>query len=148
MPDYRLFLREVWRGRWEFPDLPEEIESVARRHNHDGKLRAVIIEDKASGTSAIQTLRASSENWLAGLIIGFMPSGSKEERAEQSATWGKNGSVLLPDPSFACKWLADFEEELFNFPQSTFADQIDSFSQLVIYLENYLAAGWRARNRG
>lgn len=147
MPDYRLFVRELWRGRWEFPDLSEEIEAVARRHNYDGKLKAIIIEDKSSGTSAIQTLQASSEDWLARLIVGFSPSGSKEERAEQSATWCKNGSVILPEPSFACKWLATFEEEFFNFPQSRFADQIDSFSQLVIYLENYLASGWRARNR-
>jgi hypothetical protein len=39
----------------------------------------------------------------------------------------------------------DFEDELFDFPNSAFMDQVDAFSQLIIYTENLLAEGWRAR---
>lgn len=144
-PDYRMALREVWRGKPIFPDLPVEIERLARRHNHDGKLRGVIIEDKASGTSAYQTLLASAPQWLRGLLIAFMPQGDKEYRANQAGVWCKNGSVQLPAPSEHVPWLIDFEDELFTFPQSQFDDQVDSFSQLVIYCENLLAEGFRLR---
>jgi predicted phage terminase large subunit-like protein len=145
MSDYRLFVREVWRDRVQFPDLPPAIETLVRRHNHDGRLRQVIIEDKASGTSAYQTLMASSDRGLAGMLTAFQPAGDKEQRANQAAVWCANGSVWLPRPAPDVPWLVDFEDELFTFPGSEFADQVDAFSQLVIYCENLLAEGLHAR---
>ena len=56
--------------------------------------------------------------------------------------------VLLPHPGEGAEWLLDFEDELFSFPQSAYMDQVDACSQLILYLENYLAEGWRARGGG
>jgi len=53
---------------------------------------------------------------------------------------------LLPHPSEHAPWLLEFENELFSFPGSAFKDQVDSFSQLVIYTENLLSEGLRARS--
>lgn len=144
-PDYRLTIREVYKERLDFPGLLDAMTRFARRDNVDKKLRAVIIEDKASGTSAVQTLQGSSEMWLSSLIVPFMPSGDKERRAKQASVWCSNGSVMLPHPSDYAPWLSDFENELFSFPGSTFKDQVDAFDQLVIYTENLLAEGLRAR---
>lgn len=144
-PEYRLVIREVWRERLPFPDLPEAIEAKAKVHNRDGKLRGVVIEDKSSGTSALQTLRATAEDWLRPLLIAFMPGGDKVQRAQQGAVWCKNGCVLLPSPGELVPWLLDFEDELFGFPGSVFADQVDALSQLILYLEHYLAMGFQAR---
>ena len=146
-PDYRLALREVWRRKLQFPDLPEMIAAFARRYNGDSKLRGVIVEDKASGISALQTLNASAEDWLRGLLVAFPPSGDKETRANQAAVWCKNGSILLPLANEAAEWLVDFEDELFTFPSGAFKDQVDSFSQLAIYLEHLLSDGYRQRSR-
>jgi hypothetical protein len=55
--------------------------------------------------------------------------------------------VLLPAPSELSPWLVDFEDELFTFPGSEFMDQVDAFSQLILYTENLLAEGWRARQQ-
>lgn len=130
-------------------DSPREIEQTARAFNEDHKLRAVIIEDKASGISAHQTLMASSEQWLSSILVAFQPSGDKDQRANQGAVWCRNGCVLIPHPSPEAPWLHDFETELFSFPGSAFKDQVDAFSQLIIYIENLLAEGWRARqNQG
>lgn len=145
MPDYQLLVREVYRERLTFPSLPAKIEEIARRYNRDEKLRGIIIEDKASGTSAIQTLMAEADDWIAGLLIPFMPSGDKEQRANQAAIWCRAGMVQLPYPSEHAPWLGTFEMELFDAPQSHYMDQVDSFSQLIIYLEHYLSAGWHAR---
>ena len=144
-PDYRLLVRQVWRDKLQFPDLPDTIRQMAERWNYDGKLRAVLIEDKASGTSAYQTLMRSAPEWLQKVLVAFQPSGDKEQRGNQAAVWCKRNSVLLPHPHESAEWLHEFESELFNFPLSVFKDQADSFNQLVIYIENLLSEGWRAR---
>jgi len=41
--------------------------------------------------------------------------------------------------------LYDFETELFDFPAGELCDQVDAFTQVIIYLEHYLAQGWQAR---
>lgn len=144
-PDYRLGLRYAQAERWEFPQLPQEIEAAALKWNYDEKLKGILIEDKQSGTSALQTLAATSPNWLRPLLIPFMPTTDKVTRAEQAAVWCKNGSVLLPYVGQDLHWLIDFEDQLFNFPQATYDDLTDSFSQVILYLENLLEHGYHAR---
>lgn len=146
LTDYSLQLRHIYRERLEFPALPPQIESLARLYNQDGKLNGILIEDKSSGTSAYQTLALSAPEWLKPLLVAFQPSGDKVTRAQQAAVWCRSGMVALPHPADSCIWLMDFEDELFNFPQAAFKDQVDAFSQAVIYLENFLAEGLRARN--
>ncbi len=146
MPDYRLLIRHVYRARHTFPALPEAIGQDARLYN-DGKIRGILIEDKASGTSAIQTLQSTAEPWMVPLLTAFMPVGSKEQRAEQAAVYCKNGCVLLPEPSAAVPWLLDFENELFSAPLGEFMDQVDALSQLILWTEKLLAQGWHARGR-
>lgn len=143
--DYRMALRHVWRARLQFPDLPAKIESLAREYNRDGKLRGIIIEDKASGISALQTLRTTADAAIRPLLIAFQPQGDKSTRAQQAAVYCKNGSFLLPHPGDAAPWLIDYEDELFDFPGSAYMDQVDATSQLILYAENLLAAGYEAR---
>lgn len=144
-PDYRLFIRNVRRDKLQFPDLPSTIEFMAHRFNEDGKLRAVLIEDKASGTSAYQTLLRSAPEWLRRMLVAFMPTGDKTTRARQAAVWCKRGCIWLPKPSVHAPWLHDFEQELFNFPDVTHDDQVDALSQLVLYAENFIAEGHEMR---
>lgn len=147
LADYRLLVRRVWREKVIFPDLCDQIEVQAAQQNKDGKLRGVILEDRVSGTSALQTLSASGPLWLRPLLIAFDPakSGGKEQRAQQAAVWSKLGCILLPEPSEAVPWLADFEAELFGAPDTEYKDMIDTYAQGVIYLEHFIAEGHRAR---
>jgi predicted phage terminase large subunit-like protein len=144
-PNYQLAVREVFRDRLEFPELPQVMARVTDRYTADDKLKGVLIEDKASGTSAYQTLMASGTPALRRVLVPFQPVGDKDMRANQAAVWCKNDCVLLPEPSDEVLWLADFEDELFAIPSSQYRDQGDAFAQLVIYTENLLAEGWRAR---
>ena len=128
------------------PHLADKVRDHAIAGNRDGKLQAVIIEDMSSGTGIVQTL-GLGDDWLARLLVPFRPAnyGDKVQRAQQAALWCKRGCILLPQPSAAAPWLHDFEQQLFNFPDTENKDMVDAFSQLVIYLENILAEGWRAR---
>lgn len=152
-PDYRLAIRYVTAERLDFPGLagipgnPGMIERLALQFNRDEKLAGILIEDKQSGTGALQTLAAVSPTWLKFLLIPFMPDGDKPTRASQASVWCSNGSVLFPYAARDLYWLPDFEEELFNFPQAKYDDRVDALSQLILYLENYLSSGYHSRRR-
>jgi phage terminase large subunit-like protein len=79
--------------------------------------------------------------------VPFKPQGSKEQRAELAAVWCKQGCVWLPTPSPDVRWLSQFESEVFSFPDSPNADQVDSFSQLILYVSRYLSTGRDARRQ-
>ena len=149
--DYRLVIREMWREKLQFPDLSDAILSMASQYNYDDKLRNVVIEDKASGISAYQTLMRSGPYWLRDKLIPFQPPimrgaiDAKVARARIAANWCKKDMVLLPHPGNNAEWLNDFESELFGFPDTAYKDQVDCFSQLIIYLENFIAEGWHAK---
>lgn len=157
--EYRLRTREVWRRHLAFPDLVDAVQADMRRFIGDGLLRGVLIEDKGSGTSLIQTLGGAGQ-WSYPVpgsssvhtvdLIAFAPTTSKAQRAQQASVWCKLGCVDFPAPSEHVPWLLDFERELFNFTglpdEDEHDDQVDAFSQLVIYLEHLLAEGYHARN--
>jgi predicted phage terminase large subunit-like protein len=140
--DYRLFIRDVYRERMEFPQLQYRVEALADKY--DG-LNAIIIEYKSSGIQVVQSLRQTSS--VSDLIVPFNPKGDKIARAYEAAKWAEKGMVILPPPSQAYPWMIDFEEELFNYPNSRYADQVDALAQLTDFLSHYLAEGLEARNR-
>lgn len=149
LADYRLLVRHVWQERITSNLLPGKIETLAATWNHDGKLREVVVEDKGSGTTAIQTLRASTPPWLAKQIREFMPNGDKTYRARQASIWCDRDCVLLPFVHMSVPWLHDFADaklgQLFRFPAAAHDDMVDTFVMGIIYLENLLAEGFRAR---
>lgn len=150
LADYRLGVREIRMDKVQFPDLLDFIESMANEWNWDGKLRAVVVEEKGSGISALQQLRSSAgPDWLAEMLVGFEPGGSKEYRARKSAVWCRRSMVLLPEPSLNAPWMAQFAGpeplgNLFKFPSVEHDDDVDAFTQLIDYCWELLAGGWRA----
>lgn len=147
--DYRLVIRDVWQDKLMVPHLADKVRDRATAGNRDGKLQAVIIEDMSSGTGVVQTL-GMGDRWLSRLLVPFKPAnfGDKIQRAQQAALWCKRGCVLLPQPSGDTPWLYAFEQQVYNFPDTEHKDMVDAFSQLCLYLEHYLAEGWRARAGG
>ncbi len=147
--DYRLLITLAWRDKLTVPFLAGKVREKATAGNGDGKLEAVVIEDKSSGTGVVQTL-GLGDDWLAERLVAFQPHnyGDKVQRAQQAALWCKRDCVLLPHPSADAPWLFEFEKQLFGFPDVDSKDWVDALSQLVIYLEHFLAAGWRKRGGG
>lgn len=154
--DYRLAVREVWWEKINSVDLPERIADTAAQYNTDGKLMAVLIEDKGSGIGALQelqSLRSTSPAWLRPLLKPYLPQQSKEYRARQASRWCARDCILLPHPSEAAPWLLAFEQMLYRFPNTPLKDPIDQFSQMILWLNsvdstngyNMIEQGWRAR---
>lgn len=143
--DLRVRVRPLWNERLSAPKLVARIQRTAEQRRE--KLLEVVIEDKGSGTSAIQTIQAGAPRWLAARIVPFMPVGDKEYRARQAAIWCSRDMVLLPYPDPRVEPLFELEYQLENMPAVEHDDLEDTFSMGAIYLENFLAKGWRARLR-
>jgi predicted phage terminase large subunit-like protein len=145
--DYKLLIRWAGQDKLQFPDLVRGIEDNTR-YWQDGRLRAVVIEDKVSGTSAIQTLRRNARPEIAQLIQAFAPKGSKEYRARAASVWCSRNCVLLPNPSPQAPWLYELTEGpfgLYKFPRAQHDDLVDAFTMLILYCEYLLAEGWKLR---
>lgn len=114
------YLLDVARERLEYPALKRRIVELAHRHEAD----AVLIEDKASGTSLIQDLREE------GSIrpIPIEPEGDKVTRMSAQSAKLEGGRVLLPERA---AWLGDFQTEVLQFPHGRHDDQVDSMSQFL-----------------
>lgn len=123
------FLRDVFRGRIEYPALRRAIINMAERD----RPIAILIEDKASGQSLIQDLRNSTSL----PIIAIEPDADKVTRANEVSAMFEAGLVHLPE---AAPWLIDYESELFGFPLAANDDQVDSTTQFLRWVR-----GWSAR---
>ena len=149
-PDYRVVVRKVSQERVLSAFLPDVVQLQAQYWNADERLRQVVIEDKASGTTLIQTLRKSAPPKLAEKIVEFQPTGTKEFRAKQASIWCSRDCVLFPYPSPSVDWLFDFTDpafgQLFQFPNAAHDDMVDSFSMALLFLENFISQGWQLRS--
>lgn len=147
LPSYQMALIYAEGRRVTFPDFVAWIMETAERFNQDKLLNGVIIEDAASGTSAIQTIARQGADWLRPLIIPFVPTTDKVTRANQSAVWCKVDGILLPHPEPGLYWLKDYEDEMFGFPQWGHDDLVDASSEVIIYCENYLELFYHSQKK-
>jgi predicted phage terminase large subunit-like protein len=145
MPDERLFIRDIRRGRWEFNDLAKNIKDMIEKWSY--ALEGVWIEDKNSGTQILQTMRDT----VGYLLYPYQPEGAKEERAKLQLFWCEHQRVVLPPPSDIYPWLLDFENELYVFPNGKNDDMVDCLTMGLSVCSNILSSGYRAtqpRNDG
>ncbi|MFP4137466.1 MAG: phage terminase large subunit [Halomonas sp.] len=113
-------LRDVHRERLEYPELRQAVIRYAQKWDPD----VVLIEDKGSGSSLIQDLRAESRL----PVIAIEPEADKETRLSVESGWYASGMIEHPA---GAPWLAEFEAELTAAPNGAYWDQCDSTSQYL-----------------
>ena len=128
------YLLDVVRRRMEYPELKRAAKSLAKKWRPD----AVLIEDKASGQSLIQDLRA--ETRLA--VIAVRPDADKLTRMSTASPAIEAGRVYLPEQA---PWLYDYEAEMTSFPNAAHDDQVDMTSQFLRWAAKRRAKGPRMR---
>jgi predicted phage terminase large subunit-like protein len=126
-------LLDVFRARMEYPELRRTAESLALLHQPI----AVLVEDKSSGQSLVQDLKASTKL----PVIPREPEGDKVIRAMSVSPLCEAGRVRLPR---AAAWLPEFEAELYRFPNAVHDDQVDSMSQALTYMHRGKVSGAEA----
>jgi len=107
------------RGKWEAPELVVQARAFWHKHKAAplGPLRAMMVEDKVSGTGLIQTLRREGIS-----ILPVQRDKDKLSRGHDAAPFIESGNVLLP---MDAPWLSDFLGEAAAFPGGAHDDQLD-----------------------
>src|SRR5262249_24490607 len=118
-------LIHLFREQLEFPDLVKQVITLAQRFT----AKAVLVEDHASGTSLIQTVRRSG---LQG-VIPIKVEGDKATRMMAATPKLEAGSLILPRDA---PWLDVFMAEYLAFPAAKHDDLVDAFSQFLNYRQN------------
>ena len=130
-----LYLINMARGKWEAPELEANFrafigESWQKNQKQElGNLRAVLVEDKASGTGLLQTVGRNSPLPLTPV----QRSTDKLTRAMDTAPQLKAGKVYLPE---GVPWIVEFvaEHSLFSAHESHKHDDIvDNTMDAVSY---------------
>jgi predicted phage terminase large subunit-like protein len=111
-----LYLLDVFRRRMEFPELKRVVRDMANQWN----AKAVLVEDKASGTQLIQELLSER---FSKVQAAPATDGDKIMRLRIQTARIENGFVLFPK---SAPWLDGFLLELTTFPNSKNDDQVDS----------------------
>jgi predicted phage terminase large subunit-like protein len=121
-----VFILDMVRGRWGFPQLKATMEQLALKW----RPTAVLIEDAASGQSLIQEFQQHTSF----PIRPVTPDGDKLSRAHTIVPrWEANRIYAIEGAPF----VPDFLAELHAFPKSVHDDQVDAFVQGVRYLTTW-----------
>jgi predicted phage terminase large subunit-like protein len=129
--DGKFYLLHVYRMRLNFPGLKRAAKELYERFNP----RKLVIEDKASGTSLIQELKADG---IYSVELYQPATGSdKFMRLAAQAIKFEDGRVRLPGE--ATPWLDEYVRELTGFPGSKFDDQVDSTTQALDFISSHCA---------
>ena len=123
--DKRFYLLDVFRKRLSYPELKRAVVDQWKRH----KPSKVLIEEKSSGISLLQDLRA--EGVFRVESYKPPPGTDKLMRLGAQSIKFEQGSVLLP--AYA-PWLQEYVREITGFPGTKFDDQVDSSSQALDYI--------------
>ena len=108
------------RGKWEAPELLTQARAFWLKHkasSNPAKLRAMKVEDKASGTGLIQTLKREGVP-----VIPIQRNIDKVTRAMDVVPMIQSGNVLLPE---SAAWLSEYLAEASVFPNGAHDDQLD-----------------------
>lgn len=114
--------------RLEYPDLKKRFYA----HTQECKPDVILLEDKASGQQLLQDVRRETHLPL----IAIRPKADKITRFAAVCALIEAGKLVLPA---SAAWLADFEAELFSFPDGAHDDQVDALTQ---YLDWRRSQSW------
>jgi predicted phage terminase large subunit-like protein len=141
LTEKKIFLYDMFSERMDFPAGEEQIKYMYNGRFPDLKVNTVLIEDKSTGSSLLQTLPLDSQ--VVGIpVMGFIPDGSGDKetrmRIENSAI--RAGLVYLPEEA---DWLHDFLIAMANFPNGKRQDIVDVVSMTLAHIKSIRLGGVR-----
>lgn len=119
-----LYLTAMFDESLEYPQL---VSQVQIEHTAD-PADAVLVEDKASGQSLLQSL--AQETTVPA--VACQPTGDKVTRAYAASPYCEAGNVYLPRQQ---AWTKEFIDIMAKFPDIKLKDIPDAFSQMVRWIK-------------
>ena len=125
--DNKFYLVEQRSGRWNFPDLLDNLRSLTKIYNP----RALVIEQASSGWGLIQTLKKETKVH----VHPYKPIKSKVQRLQQILPLFEDDRVRICEG----EWNEDLRKQLFDFPFVLHDDRVDSMVWGLQYAEDNLS---------
>jgi phage terminase large subunit-like protein len=110
-------------GYWSWPELVEKCEFIKGLYKND--LDLFVVENKASGISLVQDLRARGYP-----VFPYMPDKSKLARAHRAAGVMPGRVFVNPDKMFT----KEFMTEVLQFPYGALKDYADMLSMAILFM--------------
>jgi len=124
--DGNLYLADVHRAKYEFPELKDKVFTLANQYQPTH----VIIEAVGAGIALHQQieheLRTKPQQQFS--LRYSKPKEDKATRLMGESSEINAGRVYLPR---SAEWLEEFKRELLNFPNGVHDDQVDSLTQFL-----------------
>jgi predicted phage terminase large subunit-like protein len=136
--DQRYYLLHQTKGHWSFT---EQIDAIKRMNKMFPQIRYNIIEQMATGSAAIDTIRKELPRLN---VQGIKPKdfnwgGNKQNtkllRVNAYLPVFENNKVWIPSKSIA-PWVLEYVQELVTFPASQYDDQIDATVLALMWFES------------
>ena len=124
--DDKFYLVEQRSGRWNFPDLLDNLKALARIYSP----RCLVIEQAASGQSLIQMLKKETKIH----ITPYKPIKSKVQRLQQILPLFEDDRIRICEG----EWNEDLRKQLFDFPFVLHDDRVDSMVWGIQYAADNL----------
>ncbi|MNO38271.1 Terminase-like family protein [compost metagenome] len=136
--DGNIYLLDLKRDKWESPDLRKNARDFWNKHRGvssetHGHLRQMRVEDKASGTDLIQSLKRDKTNPIP--IYAQQRNIDKVTRVGDASPYIEAGFVFIPDPELGLPWVSDFVSECESFTSDdthAYDDQIDPMCDAIM----------------
>ena len=120
----KAYLLDMIRGKWEAPELLAQARSFWNKHKAGAStLRHMKVEDKASGTGLIQTLKREGVP-----VLPIQRSIDKVTRAMDAAPSIEAGHVYLPRNA---PFVSDMLMEASQFPNAAHDDTLDPLMDAI-----------------
>lgn len=129
----------VFRKKLEFPELLKQASLLAESYRPS----EILIEDAGAGTALLQSLRMHGPVGMPQ-PKAIKPKSDKQTRLHIVSALVEAGRVYLPEQA---SWLADFKNELVQFPHGKHDDQVDSMSQFLAWFDKTTSNPNRAERR-
>lgn len=116
-----VYIREIIKGRWSFPDLIEAVKQAFKYYN----ARVLCIEKSAAGLSLIQMLKRETRI----PVEEMKPLKSKTVRLQAVCPLLENNRVNIVNGL----WVEDFVKEITSFPYVRHDDATDAFAWALTF---------------
>lgn len=122
----RFILLDLLRKKIEFPQLEQECVRLARQYNPE----YILIEDKGSGQSLIQSLKQKTSEFNY-TIKPIIVDKDKNIRVEMALNPFHKGQIYIKKAN----WNDTIINECAEFPLSAHDDIVDSITQMINYIQ-------------
>ena len=122
--DNKFYLVDVFRKKTNFIELKEAAIACYQKYRPD----IILIEGKSSGLALIDELLNMDLP-----VQKITPKGDKISRLMQVMSFFETKKLVICKNNF---WFTDLTNELLQFPQTQYDDQIDSITQFLYWYKN------------